>query len=309
MRGVLLVNMGGPECEEEMRSFLYRMFADASILPLPWGLRQFVAGKIADKRWRTSWGMYPKEGSPVRCFTFAKAKALREMLDSVPVEAAFSYSEPSVAEGIQLLVDQGVRDLLVIPLYPHESSCTTGSVWRDIKRSGVLKKGIEVNMIRSFHLDDRYCQWWVELIRDCMAEWSRPGILFSAHGTPQYLVRRGDPYTQHIQESAAKIAGLLGLEYRISYQSKVGPIRWTGPETPLALRQWLDEGIKHLLVVPISFVCENMETFSELDNDIIPEVLQDFPNAEVRRVKIEQPHPLFMDMLKKKVEAAFRSND
>lgn len=263
---LLVVNYGGPLRGRE-EEYLKRLFSDPLLLPLPSPLRNVVANLIAlFRRDETSQILSAVGGtSPFLKQTFEQAKALGEILKGWEVRVAMRYSDPLLEEVLGDIDSERFENIVVLPLFPQYSVATWGSIERVIENSQLKKK---VKFVKPFYNCENFILGWVEAIEKNLKGLEKPFLLFSAHGLPQYFVRRyEDPYPQQVAESAKRIAQKLGLPYRVSYQSRLGPIRWLEPSTEKAMEELRREGVRDLVIVPISFVSENTETLQEIDID------------------------------------------
>jgi ferrochelatase len=312
--GVLLLNLGGPEQLEDVRPFLFNLFSDPEIirLPSPW-LQKPLAWLISTLRFQKSQENYKKigGGSPLRQITEAQGQALEEQLLKMGQEASvyigMRYWHPFTEEAIASLKRDRIAQLVVLPLYPQFSISTSGSSFRVLeemwKKDPALRQ-IEYTLIPSWYDNPGYLEAMVDLIVQELEKFSEPDrvhIFFSAHGVPQsYVEEAGDPYQQEIEECTRLILKTLNRpnEYTLAYQSRVGPVEWLKPYTEDALRELGEKGIKDLLVIPISFVSEHIETLEEIDIEY-REVAQEAGIENFQRVPALNTHPTFIDSLAK----------
>ncbi len=263
---LLVVNYGGPLRGRE-GEYLRKLFSDPLLLPLPSPIRKIVANLIAlFRREETSQILSAVGGtSPFLKQTFEQAKALGKLLEGWEVRVAMRYSDPLLEEVLRDIDPERFENIVVLPLFPQYSVATWGSVKRVVENSPLKGK---VKFVEPFYGCENFVLGWVEAIEKTLKGLEKPFLLFSAHGLPQYLVRRyGDPYPKQMEESAKLIAQRLGLPYKVSYQSRLGPVRWLEPSTERAMEELRMEGVRDLVVVPISFVSENTETLQEIDID------------------------------------------
>lgn len=298
--GVLLVNIGGAESVRQSREFLWRMFTDSAILPLPFGFRHLLAGWIAWTRAGKSWEMRKRQTeSPVFRGSMKTAEKLREELeDGETVECAYSYSSPLIEQGFAKLAGQGVERIVVLPLYPHPSACTTGSIKTQVNALRLKFPTIETVFVEGLYQHGLFNSWWIEMINEHLSRHdSPPVLLFSAHAIPARLADAGDPYVAAVNESAARIAESLHLRHKVAYQSRMGRTRWTEPTTEDALRDLLQKDEKDIMILPFSFVGENLETFTEIDEELIPALSDEYPGALISRPEIPDAHSEFIALL------------
>ena len=302
MKAILLVDMGSPSTEKEMKTFLRNMFLDPAILPMPLFFRNLLSLYISNSRYKNSWAKYELiGGSPLFLSDENLSEELSETLgNGYLVSIAFSYTEPLLKDKIASLYKQGIKELQVIPLYPHFSYTTVGSVKRDISKVRNKYKDLDIQLTESFCKNPHFIKYWQTLIEDTIKNnnLTSPLLLFSAHSIPMSNIKKGDTYVNEISESCESIARSLGLNYRISYQSKMGKAKWVEPDTKSMLKQLSTEDIKDVLLMPISFLGENLETLYDLDTDIIPYSQKHLNFRSISRVRFPQSHPLLIQTIK-----------
>jgi ferrochelatase len=280
MATILLLNLGGPSGAGEVYPFLRNLFSDPRILDLPGGrlLRPALATLIAGLRAPRVRGLYARigGGSPLLSLTKLQAAALGEELArrghrEAPVEVVMRYTEPGAAAACRALARAGEKRAIALPLYPQECVATTGSSLADLEGARDRHApGLEIVAIRGYHDHPGYLDAFAARIRetlDALPEAARAEavLLFSAHGVPEKLPRRGDPYVEEIRATVAALLARLGVqnEHRLGYQSRVGPVRWVGPGTDEVIESLRGRGA--VVVVPVSFVSDHIETLYEID--------------------------------------------
>jgi ferrochelatase len=272
---IVLCNLGGPDSLDAVEPFLYNLFSDRDIirgffgLPLP----RFVARRIARKRAPAVRENYRLIGgrSPQLELTRRQAEALARALDR-RVEIAMRYWHPRASATVAKLRGLGVSRVLALPLYPHYSNATTGSSLHDLE-AALAQSGITLAGAVDRYADDPgYVDALCETIRDGLAEFpperrAAVPILFSAHSLPLTFVKRGDPYPAEIQKTISAVMARVGgrERFHLAYQSKVGRIRWLEPSVEAKLAELAAAGQRELVVVPISFVSDHIETLQEID--------------------------------------------
>ena len=279
--GVLLLNLGGPDKLKDVRPFLYNLFADPEIirLPSPW-LQAPLAWLISTLRAKKSQENYKKIGgsSPLRRITESQAQALQDQLrqdgHQINVYIGMRYWHPFTEEAIAQIKQDKVEELVILPLYPQFSISTSGSSFRLLERlwkaDPELQK-IKYTVVPSWYNCPGYLQAMANLIGQTIDQVSDPSqahVFFSAHGVPvSYVEEAGDPYQREIEDCAALIMNRLSRanSYTLAYQSRVGPVEWLQPYTDEAIEDLAENGVKELVVVPISFVSEHIETLEEID--------------------------------------------
>jgi len=278
--GILLFNLGGPEALRDVKPFLYRLFSDPEIIRIKWSpLRKALAYTIATLRRKTSEGYYRQigGGSPLRRLTEEQAQALADEFKQrgkdVQTFVGMCTWRPFLAEAVEKIERANLDKLVILPLFPQYSVTTTGSgfsVLRQlIERRAAFGK-LQVQWIRSWEDHPAYIDSFVAAIQRELARFGNPEgvhILFSAHSIPESYVRNGDPYLEQTRKSVEAIMDRLGRRnpYQLSFQSKIGPVKWLEPFTNDVIQQLGKQGVDDMLVVPISFVSEHIETLYELD--------------------------------------------
>ncbi|MGK7878164.1 MAG: ferrochelatase [Xenococcaceae cyanobacterium] len=310
--GVLLLNLGGPDELDDVRPFLFNLFSDPEIirLPFPW-LQKPLAWMISTLRAKKSQENYLQigGGSPLRKITEAQSQALEEHLSSIGQDAqvyiGMRYWHPFTEEAIARIKRDRIETLVILPLYPQFSISTSGSSFRlleEMWKEDPALEQIEYTIIPSWYNNPGYLQAMADLIAQELEQFSAPDqvhIFFSAHGVPQsYVEEAGDPYQQEIEDCTRLIMKTLNQpnEHTLAYQSRVGPVEWLKPYTDDALKELGGQGVKNLLVVPISFVSEHIETLQEIDIEY-REVAQEAGIENFQRVPALNTHPLFIDSL------------
>lgn len=320
--GVLLLNLGGPDQLEDVRPFLFNLFSDPEIirLPFPW-LQKPLAWLISTMRAKKSQENYQQigGGSPLRQITEAQAQVLEESLQQKGQDArvyiGMRYWHPFTEEAIARIKRDKCDRLAILPLYPQFSISTSGSSFRLLERlwqEDPALNRIEYTVIRSWYNLPGYLEAMAQLIAQQLDQFANPDevtIFFSAHGVPvSYVEEAGDPYQKEIEECTALIVQALNRPnpHILAYQSRVGPVEWLKPYTEDALQALGAQGIQDLLVVPISFVSEHIETLQEIDIEY-REVAEESGIHNFRRVPALNTHPVFIDALADLVVEALNS--
>jgi len=268
---VVLLNLGGPDALSAVKPFLFNLFSDRAIIGLPQPFRFLLAKLISSRREKTAQAIYAQMGgkSPILELTQAQAKALEQRLgDGYKTFIAMRYWNPMTAEVVRQVKEYAPQRIVLLPLYPQFSTTTTGSsfaLWE--KEAALQKLAVPTQRLCCYPQEAGFIEAHVALIREQLATMaSTPRLLFSAHGLPEKIIARGDPYQWQVEQTVASIMQKLGseLEHQICYQSRVGPLKWIGPSTVEALERAGQEK-KPVLVVPVAFVSEHSETLVELD--------------------------------------------
>ena len=274
---VVLFNLGGPDSLDAVQPFLFNLFNDKAIIPLPNPLRYGVAKLISSRRRKEASANYAHMGgaSPLLAETEAQRSALEIVLShrlagyETRVFTAMRYWRPFTADTAKAVQAYDPDDIVLLPLYPQYSTTTTGSsaeAW-----AKAYKGGGEVHAPCCYFEEPGLVAAHADGVRQTFKAAGSPRnirLLFSAHGLPRSVIRRGDPYQWQVERSCEAVARELGgaWDWQVCYQSRVGPMKWIGPSTPEAIEAAGREG-KSVLVVPIAFVSEHVETLVELDRD------------------------------------------
>lgn len=320
--GVLLFNLGGPETLADVRPFLFNLFSDPEIIRLRVrALQKPLAWLIATSRHKKSSGYYAQigGGSPLRRITDEQAAALRTELKRRGIEArvyvGMRYWHPFTEEAVEQITRDGITDLVVLPLYPQFSISTTGSSLKEfvalLKERGGLRQ-IRRRYITRWHTHELYLKALAEQISEEIKKFPDPNprnvhLLFSAHSVPQSYIAEGDPYLRHTQETVRLVSERLGnvSPVHLSFQSKVGPVKWLEPSTEQKLRELGAKGIEQILAIPISFVSDHIETLYELDI-LYKRVADEIGIRAYRRVPALNCLPSFIQALAELVSEKIR---
>jgi ferrochelatase len=306
---VVLMNLGGPDSLQAVRPFLFNLFKDPAIISLPAAARYPLAGLIAGARARSARANYAVMGgaSPLLKETQAQAVALEARLSdrNAKVFIAMRYWRPLTEDAAREVAAWAPDEVVLLPLYPQYSASTTGSsvaAWRAAWRG----RG-RLHEIRSYPAMPGLVEAHAARIRQAWDRAGRPQrlrLLFSAHGLPQRQVDAGDPYQREVEATCAAIAERLQWpwDWRICYQSRVGPMKWLGPYTTEAIGQACSEGMG-VLIDPVAFVSEHVETLVELDRDYAELARRQGCPAYVRAAAVGT-HAAFIDGLAELVTAA-----
>jgi ferrochelatase len=272
---VVLFNLGGPDSLDAVRPFLESLFADPAIIGAPRLIRLPLAAIISRARERVARRNYALMGgsSPLLTQTNSQAAALERELTrrrrgEVKVFVAMRHGRPKAAETATAVEAFAPDQLVLTPLYPQFSTTTTASSMADWRRNfhGVVKTSAICCWCQNAGLVEAHA----DIICSTWEDAGRPAVrlLFSAHGLPDRIVQRGDPYQWQIEATCAAVAQRLGSEWqwRVCYQSRIGPSRWLGPSTREEIIAAARDGIG-VLIDPIAFVSEHVETLVELDCD------------------------------------------
>jgi len=317
----VLFQLGGPDSLEAVEPFLLNLFLDPDIIPLgPFGLlRRPIAKLISSRRCIPVAGKYGQIGrrSPIGALTERQrlrlVQAVSPYIDPVAV-VAMRYWHPFTTEAVEALRKaQPLDEIVLLPLYPHYSYATTLSSlkeWRrvaDEKNWGQSAARPPERTVNNFHDHPLYIQALVQRIGSVLRQFpdsSRIHLVFSAHGLPMSLVEKGDPYPNQIEETVHLTCGLGTRHYPgwpqthlLCYQSRVGPAKWLQPSLTGTIERLGREGVKEMLVVPISFVTEHIETLHEINIEAREEAKK-FGVERFRMMPAVGDSPLFIAALK-----------
>ncbi|KAI8062329.1 ferrochelatase [Gilbertella persicaria] len=278
---VLLTNMGGPEKLDDVYSFLHNLFSDRDLMQLP--MQKHMAKFIATRRTPKIKDQYQAigGGSPILKWTRKQGEMMEKILDEISPETAphkhyiaFRYVEPSTRTALDQMKQDGVERAVVFTQYPQYSCSTSGSSFNELYR-GIKENGMEHikwSLIDRWPTHPGFIEATVKKIEQKLAEYTpeerkEAVIMFSAHSLPMSVVNRGDPYPAEVAATVNHVMQRLGNQYpyRLCWQSQVGPKAWLGPQTSDALKGFSEAGRKNLVVVPIAFTSDHIETLFELD--------------------------------------------
>lgn len=273
---VVLLNLGGPDSLDAVQPFLYNLFCDPDIFKIPFG-QKFLAGLISKRRSPRIVEQYRQIGgkSPINEWTETQRQMLAKTLADRGVEAdvytAMRYWKPLTSETAEIIKQKNYQNIILLPLYPHFSVSTTGSSFNEWDR---VYKGdpSKVNKIITYFNHPGYVAALNAKIDAGLLKFpaeirNNVVLLFSAHGTPVSMVKKGDPYSKEIKETIDAVMALRNHshDFALSFQSKVGPVEWLTPATDEKIEELSKAGKRHLLVIPVSFVSDHIETLFELD--------------------------------------------
>lgn len=280
---VVLLNLGGPDSVYAIKPFLFNLFNDKYIIALPFVLRFIVAKLLSIKREKIAQNIYANTGgkSPILEETLSQKKALKEELiknSNITFEVfiCMRHWHPMTVEVIKNIQNYKPNEIILFPLYPQFSTTTTASSLNEFAKhlSKEFIDKIKLKTICCYSLDEGFIDSYVQLIVTKLSnqvDLNNYRILFSAHGLPAKIVKSGDPYQWQIEQTVVKIISQLKLipkfkniDYKVTYQSRVGPLKWLEPNTEDEVKIAGKEN-KSLIIIPIAFVSEHVETLVELD--------------------------------------------
>ncbi|HEA65753.1 MAG TPA: ferrochelatase [Desulfobacterales bacterium] len=275
-RAVIIFNLGGPDSLASVEPFLFNLFSDHDIFRIPVGQKVF-ARIISRRRAPKTKRIYEQiDGkSPLNYWTEYQRqmlqKALKKELAEIEVFTAMRYWHPIIKDVAEQIAMHNFDRIVLLPLYPHYSAATTGSSFNEWKR---VYKGDPTRLIyvNDYFDNPHYISAINNRIDESILDFpekirSDIQLLFSAHGTPLRLVKRGDPYSDQIKKTVADVMAARNFshEHHLCFQSKVGPLKWLKPSTAEMIEHLGARNKKHLLVIPVSFVSDHVETLYELE--------------------------------------------
>ena len=273
---ILLLNLGGPLQPADIKPFLVNLFSDRQIIRLgPRPLQPLIARIIAHRRAPKSMANYPRigGGSPILQRTWEQAQALEKRLageGDFLVRPCMRYWHPFAREVLLELVEAGVEQCIALPLYPHYSIATSGSSLTDLQEcASAMAQAPACTVIRSWPDQPEYIQALAKRIEEGLALFpgEKARLLYSAHSLPQRFIDEGDPYVEELKKTITALEQVTGKAGELCYQSRSGPVDWLGPSTPDSIRRCAAEGARNLLMLPISFVSDHVETLVEIEMD------------------------------------------
>lgn len=272
--GILLLQMGGPDTLDDIPAFLYNLFSDRDIIKLgPPFLQKPLARLIARKRAPKSQAIYAKigGGSPLKKLTREQAAALQEKLAAdgrFTVEVAMRYWQPTADQAMTSLAAQQVEKIILLPLYPHFTKATSGSSLKDARRAHSKFAGnIPLDEIPSWPRQPHYISALVERIREGAGLFGAEPfqLVYSAHSLPVSFIKEGDPYIKELMQSIDAVEEQTEVRGIVAYQSRSGPVEWLSPSTAETIEKLAGDGCRNILMVPISFVSDHVETLYEIN--------------------------------------------
>lgn len=273
---IILLNLGGPDTVDAVRPFLRNLFSDSTIIKLP--MQPIMARVISRSRAKKVRARYEAigGGSPILRLTEAQAAGLESNLKDrgldCRVYVGMSYWHPFIGETVERIVGDGFEQVLAVSLFPQYSKATTGACLSELKKAiDKAKKPLKLDTLESWFDDEGYLRALAGCVEAGLNKFTPKQreavtVLFSAHSLPQSFVDDGDPYPDEIAGTIDGVLARLGpITWRLAYQSRSGPVKWMGPQTDATIAEMGAVGVKNVLVVPISFVSDHIETLYEID--------------------------------------------
>ena len=275
-KAIILFNLGGPDKLENVEPFLFNLFNDPAILDLPTFLRYPLAKLISNRRAPVAKKIYAELGgsSPILKLTREQSDALEIKLNQTQEEDEYKCFiimrcwNPRAKDVIKDVQLYGPDEVVLMPLYPQYSAATSGSSikeWKDVCRKNNYH--VKTSTICCYPTDQNFINAHTKEIIKKIKDLKNFKLIFSAHGLPEKNIKKGDPYQWQVEQSVKRIVENLNdenLDWILSYQSRVGPLKWIGPSTETIIIENSKLG-KHIVLVPIAFVSEHSETLVELD--------------------------------------------
>ncbi|KND02821.1 ferrochelatase [Spizellomyces punctatus DAOM BR117] len=310
---VVLMNLGGPKDLNEVQPFLQNLFSDGDLIPIPF--QQTAAKFLAKRRTPKIQEQYAAigGGSPILSWTEKQGKMLEERLDKLSPQTAphksyiaFRYSSPLTPETLAEMKKDGVERAVAFSLYPQYSCSTTGSslneLWKNLKVLDPENK-IRWSVVDRWPTHSGLVEVFARHIEKALLEYPENErkdavLLFSAHSLPMSVVNRGDPYPQEVAATVQRVMERLGFSnpYRLIWQSQVGPRAWLGPQTDQVLEGYAKLGKKNLLMIPIAFVSDHIETLFEVDVEY-GHLAKEKGLTGFKRVESLNDDPVFIDAM------------
>jgi protoporphyrin/coproporphyrin ferrochelatase len=311
---IVLFNLGGPDSKEAVKPFLFNLFNDKYIITLPSFFRYLIAWLISSRREKTAQEIYSYTGnkSPILDETKAQKLALEKALKSkinneYEVFICMRHWHPMSEEVVKQVKIYDPNEIILLPLYPQYSTTTSASSIEDFSKN--LKKHnlnhIYLKTICCYPFDDGFIKAHIDLLNESLNKLQNKNnyrILFSAHGLPQKIVDSGDPYQWQVEQTVGNIVKNLeidNLDYKVTYQSRVGPLQWLKPNTEDEIKIAAEEK-KSIVIVPIAFVSEHVETLVELDIEY-KQIANNY-GVEYIRVPALGTNQMFIEYLAKTIE-------
>ncbi|MCT7548292.1 ferrochelatase [Aliarcobacter butzleri] len=268
-KALVLLNMGGARDKSELKMFLTNMFNDENILTIKNAfIRKMVASFITNSRLESAWKNYEKIGnhSPINPLTEQLINKCNDKIENYKTYQVMRYTPPFAKEIISQMKKDGIKEVLLLPLYPQYSTTTTKSSLEDFIK--FAKNSFSISSIETFYKNDKFNQCIVNEILNNVEDETSYNLVFSAHGLPQKIVNAGDPYEKQMNEHVKILSEELqkrGKSFKsinLAYQSKVGPLKWLEPSLENMLKNFKNENV---IIYPLSFIVDNSETVFELD--------------------------------------------
>lgn len=296
MKSIVLINYGGPEETSQIRDYLYRLFSDRNIVQLPAGriYQRLLARIISSSRAKKLKKNYEAiGGSPL----FSLSQSLVKRLNQTGKHryyTAMAFTPPCIPDVLESISEENV---FIFPLFPHFSNTTTGACL-----SLAAKSRKKIFYLREYWSDPDFNSLIVKRIKKTVSEGEKAAVLLSAHSIPIKYAKRGDPYLESIHSHFTLLKNLLpGYSHFLFFQSKVGPLRWAGPELEEVLHTIKNRGFEKVVLYPLSFVIDNYETAFEIDISYRDDIIHKL-NLSFKRIPCLNDSEDFISFIEKKVD-------
>ncbi|PLX88818.1 MAG: ferrochelatase [Desulfuromonas sp.] len=273
---LILLNMGGPDSLDAVEPFLYNLFSDRELIQLPAGallqkpfaklISHFRAKKVVEN-YRTIGGK-----SPLLEWTQKQAAGIAARLEETYPYVVMRYWHPFADDVLREIKHAGIDKAVVLSMYPHYTGATTGSSINDFKRAAAkIHPGLDYQLIEDWYDWPAYLDALASRVHEGLEQFhdmiqNEVQILFSAHALPQKFIDRGDPYRQHVMATVQGVMERVGsFDWHVAFQSRSGPVQWMEPGTEEMIQKLGGHGHRALLMVPVSFVSDHIETLEEID--------------------------------------------
>ncbi|MDD2887479.1 MAG: ferrochelatase [Aliarcobacter sp.] len=270
-KALVLLNMGGARNKAELKMFLTNMFNDKNIITVKNPIiRKMIAFFITTSRLDSAWKNYEHIGnaSPINPLTEKLVNKCNEKIEDFKTYQVMRYTPPFAEDVIKEILNDGINEIVMLPLYPQYSTTTTKSSVEDFIDYLPYSFGKNIRYIETFYKNDKFNECIVNEILNNTENPDEYNLIFSAHGLPQKIVDAGDPYEQQMIEHVKILSEKLELKGKnfksinLAYQSKVGPLKWLEPSLEDMIKNFKDEKV---IIYPIAFIVDNSETDFELD--------------------------------------------
>ncbi|XP_068627220.1 ferrochelatase, mitochondrial [Battus philenor] len=311
---IVMLNMGGPQTTDQVGEYLHRIMTDTDMIQLP--VQSKLGPWIASRRTAEVQKKYMEigGGSPILKWTNIQGSMLTQALDEMLPETAphkhyvaFRYVPPFTADAFEELEKDGVERAVIFSQYPQYSCATTGSSLNaiaDFYKKRTIPKGIRFSLLERWPTHPLLAKVFAERIKEKLEKFDSSVrndvlIMFTAHSLPLKAVSRGDTYPHEVAATVAATMNELRAPnpHRLVWQSKVGPLPWLQPYTDDAIKAYAKQGRKHLILVPIAFVNEHIETLHELDIEYCAELAHEAGIQQIERAAAPNDHPIFIAAL------------
>jgi len=309
----LFINMGGPRALADVYGFMHNLFNDVHIIDMSQPLRTLIAHMICVARVPSVKKNYADIGneSPIFCWTEQQGdlavKQLTKIYSNISFHQGYSYAAPFIQSAIDELAAANYAKIVIVPLYPYFSIATLGSMYSDIETARRKNQlGDKLLIVPPFCEKPLYLQGTVELLKEALTQIdpSQPfRVVFTAHSLPvSSIVVKGDPYRQQVERTYKAILKQVKIEQStLAFQSKIGPVEWMGPSTVKTVEETGQSGFKQIIVMPLGFTCDHIETLHELDIEL-KEIAHESGIETFVRGKVFNDHPLFIELLAECIE-------